>query len=59
MRKKIQELLEEPEYLQSVLESGAEKARSEATSTWLEIRSKVGFDSSFVEKVKKVSLANS
>lgn len=43
IRKAIMEYLNEPQYLNQVLLKGAEKAKSIASTNWLEVRNKVGF----------------
>ncbi|KAJ8673592.1 hypothetical protein QAD02_004854 [Eretmocerus hayati] len=43
IRKKIEEYLNEPDYLHYVLQTGAKKAEVVAMTNWLEVRNKVGY----------------
>lgn len=42
IRGRIEQLMQEPQYLQQVLAKGADKASNIAEETWQEVRGKVG-----------------
>uniref|UniRef100_T1JAT1 Tryptophan--tRNA ligase, mitochondrial n=1 Tax=Strigamia maritima TaxID=126957 RepID=T1JAT1_STRMM len=44
LRRKIQDYLDSPEYLEEILQKGAEKANRIANSTWNDVRNCIGFD---------------
>jgi hypothetical protein len=43
IREKIQQYMNEPNYLQKVLQEGTKKAEAKAFKNWLEVRDKVGY----------------
>lgn len=43
IRQRIEEYMNEPLYLQEVLQQGARKAEIIAVTNWLEVRNKVGY----------------
>ena len=44
IRQKIEELISEPQYVEQVLEKGAERASVIAEQTWHDVKSKVGLE---------------
>jgi tryptophanyl-tRNA synthetase len=42
LRRQVQEYMSEPQYIEQVLDSGAEKASVIAQQTWLDVKTKVG-----------------
>jgi tryptophanyl-tRNA synthetase len=42
LRQKVEEYMSEPQYIEQVLDSGAEKASVIAQQTWLDVKTKVG-----------------
>lgn len=43
IRKRIKQYMNEPQYLQEILQEGARRAEVTAIANWLEVRNKVGY----------------
>ena len=59
IRTHMLELLKSPEYLEKVLESGSNKAKEIAATTWLEVSQKIGLErniTSTSSEIRKVIL---
>lgn len=57
IRNRMQQLMDSPEYLEKVLETGASQAKEIAENTWSEVSQKIGFQSNLASASVKASKA--
>lgn len=55
IREKFNNFVNEPAYLESVLETGARKAETHAQKTWQDVMGKIGLESCYAGENKKLA----